>query len=34
VENSRLLDALGINERESAGEVSYTEFLGSRNQPS
>lgn len=34
VENSRLLDALGINERESAGEVSYAEFLGSANQPS
>ena len=23
VENSRLLEALGINERESAGEVTY-----------
>jgi len=27
VENSRLLESLGINERESAGEVSYDEFV-------
>jgi gentisate 1,2-dioxygenase len=27
VENSRLLDALGINERESAGEVSYDDHV-------
>jgi gentisate 1,2-dioxygenase len=34
VENSRLLDALGINERESGGEVSYAEFIAARSEPS
>ena len=27
VENSRLLESLGLNERESAGEVSYDDFV-------
>jgi gentisate 1,2-dioxygenase len=30
VENSRLLGALGLNERESAGEVSYAEYREAR----
>lgn len=28
VENSRLLESLGINERESAGEIAYRELAG------
>lgn len=31
VENSRLLAALGLNERETAGEISYAEHRGRRD---
>lgn len=33
MESSRLLDALGINERESAGEVSYEDFAERTRKP-
>ncbi len=33
VENSRLIDALGLGERESAGEVSYDTFVSPRGRP-
>lgn len=34
VENSRLLEALGLNERESAGEIPASEIVGTPLSPS